>query len=51
MSMSPLKRYVDRLVGRNDERPLFRCTACGCTYSSNDDSCAECWNNRLVRIE
>jgi len=49
--MSTLKRYLDKFARRDDDGGLFRCTVCGCTYSSNDESCAECWSDRLVRIE
>ncbi|SNZ12816.1 hypothetical protein SAMN06269185_1939 [Natronoarchaeum philippinense] len=49
--MLNLQRYVERFLVREGDTPIFRCTGCGCTYGSNNDSCTECWSGRLVRVE
>jgi len=46
-----LEKYLERLNRTKSPQRIYRCSNCGCTYESNDGTCQECWNERLVRIE
>ncbi|ELY79515.1 hypothetical protein C486_10959 [Natrinema gari JCM 14663] len=46
-----LKKYLRRLYRVKREQRIYRCSNCGCTDGTNETTCQECWNGRLVRIE
>jgi len=48
--MDTLEKYLRRLLRLHSTERVYRCTNCGCTYETNETTCRECWNERLVRI-
>ena len=50
VAVNPLSIYTNPSRETDAEQPIFRCHICGCTYDSIDETCTECWGDRLVRI-
>ena len=42
-------QFTKTLNRNTPEKRIYQCPICGCTYDSKDNSCQECWSNRLVR--